>query len=63
MKCSESYTLLQFEFRIKYINESENTRRSRAAPYPRDADLRNGSHQEGEKEHTYKITSRESLSN
>jgi hypothetical protein len=33
------------------------------APCPRDVDLRNVSRREGEREHTYKITSRQSLSN
>jgi hypothetical protein len=39
------------------------THRSRTTPCPGGVDLRNGSRREGEGEHTYKTTSRQSLSN
>jgi hypothetical protein len=39
------------------------TRRSRMTPCPRGADRRNDSHREGQREHTCKTTSRQSLSN
>jgi hypothetical protein len=35
----------------------------RMTPCPRGVDLRNGSSQEGEREHTCKTTSRQSMSN
>jgi hypothetical protein len=57
-----NYRILSGRLRIKYICESENTRQSRTSPCPRDADLRNGLHCEGGREHTYKTTSRQSLS-
>jgi hypothetical protein len=48
---------------MKYILVEANTPRSRMTPCPRDADLKNGSRQKGEREHTYKTTSNQSLSN
>jgi hypothetical protein len=37
---------------MKIFYESENTRQLRTTPYPRDVDLKNGSHQKGEREST-----------
>jgi hypothetical protein len=43
---------LSGRLRIKIIYGNENTRRSRMTPCPRDADLKNGSRQEREREST-----------
>jgi hypothetical protein len=48
------YRVLSGRYGIKYIFTEANTHRSRTAPYPRGADLRNGSHQEGWREYTCK---------
>jgi hypothetical protein len=43
-----------FEQRIENKNNmwKQNTHQSRMTSYPKDADLRNGSHREGERENT-----------
>jgi hypothetical protein len=51
---------LSRRLRIKTFCRSENTRRLRITHCPRDADLKNGSRQKGEREHTCKTTSRQS---
>jgi hypothetical protein len=48
---------------MKYIFTEVNTQRPKTSPCPRDADLKNGSRRKGEREHTYKTTSKQRLSN
>jgi hypothetical protein len=75
MKCSKNLTLLQFKFRIqlqnfkrknnnqKHFAEAKTLDDSEMASCPRDDDLKNGSCRKGEREHTCKITARQSMSN
>jgi hypothetical protein len=44
------YRVLSGRLRIKDIFAEVNTRQLRMTPYPRDADLRNGSRRKGERE-------------
>jgi hypothetical protein len=66
------YYNLSFEFDYRVLSgrenkihflEAETLDESGMAPCPRDADLKNGSRRKGEREHTCKITSRQSMSN
>jgi hypothetical protein len=50
------------DWEVKQFAEA-NTHRTKMTPCTRDADLKNGSRREGEREHTCKTTSRQSLSN